>query len=283
MIKRSIIIAVAMLCIHFQCSAQSEHSPATVTITGDGNQETLEVQQRETTTNEEAPGKEIETQARVKHSLAFEVLGRDLTQREKENYGDDLSKEELKNILAGEQKLAIVRALITLNSEDSVKEVLDIYRVSSVQTYNELVNYFSGLIEKYGSIKAGIESEFVYNIKDNGQAFRKAAFKAYETVFGVPEDKQNKDQILIFLTQNNALTYSKMIQTLMQTITPEAKKQILFSALDTTGRPDLKMNNKFVKKMLEQDFTYENLMKLFKELKNSAPATQEKNLQIQKN
>ena len=221
---------------------------------------------------------EAKTQTRAKHSLSYEVLGRELTEREKESYRDTLSKEDLKNILSGEQKLAIVRALITVGEKDSIKDVLSIYNISKLQTYSELVDYFNGLIEKYGSVRTGIEDEYVYNIKDNRQAFEKAASKAYETVFGVPEDNQNKDQIFTFLTQSNALTYSKMIQTLMQTITPDIKKQILFNALDQIGRSDLKTNDKFVTKMLEQQFTYKNLMGLFKELKQTAPL-QEKNIQ----
>ena len=259
MIKRFIIIIIiAVFCTHLQSIAQTEQKTtsdgkATVTVTDEGEEST------------EAPTKD-------KHSLAFEVLGRELTQREKDNYGNNLGEEDLKNILAGEQRLAIVRALITVDSEDSVKDVLNIYQVSKVQTYSELVDFFSRLIEKYGSVKAGIESEYIYNIKDNEQAFRKAASKAYETVFGIPEDKQNKEQIFTFLTQNNALTYSKMIQTLMQTITPKMKKEILFSALKEVGREDLKTNDQFVNKMLEQDFTYENLIKLFEELKKTAPA-----------
>ena len=275
MIKRLIIIIIAVLCANVQCIAQTEPSvnegKATVTVTDEdtGKEKSIEVEN-------------TETQERVKHSLAFQVLGRELTQREKDNYGDKSEKADLKNILAGEQKLAIVRALITVNSENSTKEVLNVYHISQVQTYIELVDYFSKLIERYGSVKDGIESEYVYNIKDDEQAFRKAAFKAYETVFGIPEDKQNKDQILTFLTQNNALTYSKMIQTLMQTITPEVKKQILFSALDKIGRPDLKTNEKFVQKMLEQDFTYEHLMELFKELRNSAPIQPAKGKNFQK-
>ena len=283
-----LIIVTVLLCANLQSFAQTEpassEEKATVTVTGDNGQEdtveTTNQQQDETTKNEDT-NKGIETQARTKHSLAYEILGRELTRREKDNYGDGLSTTDLKNILAGEQRLVIVRALITVGADDSVKGVLDVYPVSKLQTYSELVERFSGLTEKYGSVKAGIESEYVYNIKDDGQAFKKAASKAYETVFGIPEDKQNKDQIFNFLTQSNALTYSKMIQVLMKTITPDVKKQILFNALDQIGRSDLKTSDKFVKKMLAQQFTYANLMKLFQELKDTAPAqpAQEKDIQ----
>ena len=268
MIQRLIIIVILLLCCSLQSIARGEIAPATVT-NEKTSQEGTDKQPQEETTIEDT---EKEIQTKVKHSLAYEVLGRELTQREKGNYGDSLTKEDLKNILAGEQKLAIVRALITLDSEDSTKDVLDIYRISNVQTYSELVNYFSGLIEKYGSVKTGIESEYVYNIRDNEQAFRKAASKAYETVFGIPEDKQNKEQIFNFLIQSNALAYSKMIRILMKTITPDIKKQMLFNALENIGRPDLKTNDKFVKKMLEQEFTYKNLTELLKDLQGATPA-----------
>ena len=273
------IIFIVVFCANLKSIAQTEQittpdGKATVTITGEGADE------EKTTEPPQAGETNQETET---HSLAFEVLGRELTQREKENYGDGLGIDDLKNnILAREQKLAIVRALITLNSANSAKAVLDVYHISKVQTYSELIDYFSRLIERYGSVKEGIESEYVYNIKDDEQAFRKAAFKAYETVFGIPEDKQNKDQILAFLTQNNALTYSKMIQTLMQTITPAVKTQILFNALDQIGRPDLKTNDKFIKTILKQEFTYENLMELLKNLKQTAPTqpAKGKNLKI---
>lgn len=274
MIQKLIVIVIAILCISLQSIAQ----PDQVIITDENTDQTLDKINKQP--GELIPIENIETktQARTKHSLSYEVLGRELTDREQESYRNTLSKEDLKNILSGEQKLAIVRALITVGEKDSIKDVLGIYSISKLQTYSELVDYFNGMIEKYGSVKTGIEDEYVYNIKDNGQAFEKAASKAYETVFGIPEDKQNKDQIFSFLTQSNALTYSKMIQALMQTITPDIKKQILFNALDQIGRPDLKTNDKFVTKMLEQQFTYKNLTELLKELKQTAPLPQ-KNLQ----
>ncbi len=263
------IIVTAIICSNLRCIAQPEQvihgENSSVTVTDEENNSDNTLKAIEPQKEDTAINKNI-----VKHSLAFQILGRELTQREKENYGD-LSKEELKNILAGEQRLAIVRALITVGAESTTKDVLAVYNISKLQTYNELVDYFTGLIEKYGSVKTGIESEYIYNIKDNEQAFKKAASKAYETVFGVPEDKQDKEQIYSFLTQSNTLTYSKMIQALMQTITPDIKKQMLFNALDQADRSDLKSNDKFINKMLEQDFTYENLMELFKELKNTAP------------
>ena len=211
---------------------------------------------------------------RVKHGLAFKILGRELTQRERDSYGDSLTEEGLKTILAREQRLVIVRALITVGETD-IKYALDAYPTSSrLQTYDKLVRSFYELIEKYGSVKTGIKLEYVENIKDSGEALKRAASRAYETVFGIPEDKQDKEQILPFLAQNNATTYSKMVQVLIQTITPEVKKQILLNALDQSERPDLKTNDKFVKKMLEQTFTHKELMKLFIELKETAPPAQ---------
>ena len=270
------VILISIFCWNAQCLAQPEQDSTTVTTTdqNNGQQETVEVKEKP---QEGA----AEIQQRVKHGLAFEILGRGLTQKEKSNYGDNITREDLKNILVREQGLTIVRALITVGEKDSVKDVLNVYQISKTQTYNELVDYFGGLVEKYGSVKAGFESEYIYNIKDDEQAFKKAAFKAYETVFGISEDKQNKDQILDFLTQNNAITYSKMIQVLMQTMTPEVKRQILFKALDQVGRGDLKINDKFVNKILEQEFTYEHLMELFKELKRPTPPAQPVNPQKQ--
>lgn len=274
MIKRLFIIVIVALCANLKSFAQPQKvttpdGKATIIVKNSDEHETR-------VTDEES-----EVQARIKHSLAFEVLGRELTQRERDNYGDSLSKEDLKNVLAGEQRLTIVRALITVEAEDSIKYVLDVYNISKLQTYSELIIFFSDLIEKYGSVKVGMDSEYVYNTKDAKEAFKKAASKAYETVFGVPEDKQNKDQIFNFLSQSNAFTYSKMIQSLMETITPDIKKQILFNALEEVGRSDLKTNDTFVNKLLEQRFTHANLMELFKGLKNTAPPqpAQGKNLQ----
>ena len=271
MIQKLIITIIVILCTNLQSIAQPDQ-PSTADQKSFVNVSNYEdTGQTLDKTNKPEGLVETKTQTRTRHSLSYEVLGRELTDRERQSYGDTLSKDDLKNILSGEQKLAIVRALITVGEKDSIKDVLNIYNISKLQTYNELVDYFNGMIEKYGSVRTGIEDEYVYNIKDNRQAFEKAASKAYETVFGVPEDKQNKDQIFTFLTQSNALTYSKMILTLMKTITPDIKKQMLFNALDQVGRPDLKSNDTFITKMLEQEFTYTNLMELFKELKQTAP------------
>ncbi len=267
------IIAILSLCISLKAYAQEpslNNTSVTVTDDNNGKEETIQVTGQQ---QEQVDKGTFQQAAKVKHSLAFDVLGRELTKREKEAYGDNLSKHDLKNILAGEQRLAIVRALITVGEESSTKQVLNIYIVSELKTYSELVEFFTGLKEKYGSVKVGIESEYVYNITDNDQAFKKAASRAYETVFGIPEDKQeNKEQIATFLTQSKATTYSRMVQALLQTLTPDLKKQLLFNALDQIGRPDLKTNDNFVNKLMEQEFTYEHLMELFKELQGSAPA-----------
>ena len=279
MIYRLIIIIIVVLCTHLQCIAQEEDTTVIIEDEKTHKKQTIKAEDAA----EETPPEQEE---RVQHSLSFQVLGRELTRRERESFGngDTLSRQDLNNILAGEQRLVAVRALTAVNSVDYTADFLQIYHFSQVQTYSELVDRFNRLTEKYGSVKAGIESEYVYNIKDDKEAFKKAAFKAYETVFGVPEDKQNKDQILTFLTQSKALTYSKMVETLMQTITPEVKKQILFNSLDQIGRSDLKTNDKFINKILEKDFTYQQLMGLLKKLKQTAPAAkpaQGKNLQIQ--
>jgi hypothetical protein len=286
MIRRLIIIVIVVLCTNLKSFAQTQQDvtppdgEATVEIEDEntGEKESLRVQQ-----NQQPQEEEPEPQLEVRHGLALQVLGRRLTQREKASFGGDPSEGELKNnLLSREQRLVLVRALITIGETD-IKYVLGAYHFSKLQTYSELVERFSELTEKYGSVKAGIESEYISNIKDDKEAFKKAASKAYETVFGIPKDKQNEAEILAFLTQNKALTYSKMLQVLMQTITPEIKKQILFSALDQVGRADLKPNDKFTKKMLEQDFTYSNLIKLFQKLKQTAPAQPAQGKNLKKN
>ncbi len=261
-----LIIVTSMLYTNLQSIAQPQQA-APADINND-QEDTAEPDQQ--TQEETKPGTAL---LRVKHGLAFKILGRELTQRERDSYGDNITKDGLKTILAREQRLVIVRALITVGETD-IKYVLDVYPVSRLQTYDELVPFFYELIEKYGSARTGIKLEYVENIKDSGEALKRAAFRAYEAVFGIPEDKQDKERILSFLAQNNATTYSKMVQVLTQTITPEIKKQILLNALDQSGRPDLKTNDKFVKKMLEQTFTHKELMKLFIELKETAPPAQ---------
>ena len=204
---------------------------------------------------------------RPAYSNSYYVLGRDLTGKEKEATGGNLTKQEITNtILPNEQKLVIVRALIATGSSADIKRILDVYSPSGLKTFEELVYFFNGLKEKYGSVKIGIESKFVFNITDDQEAFKKAAAKAYENVFGIPEEKQEKDKIINFLIQNNALTYSKMVSVLIFSMTPDMKKQLLFNVLEEVGRPDLKNNKQFVDKLLAQELTYESLISLLREV-----------------
>lgn len=215
---------------------------------------------------EEPQAQEQTEQKAEKHSTAYLVLGRELTKQEKDLYAD-LGANELKDeLLHKEQRLVVVRALLAVGEGDSIKEVLAILPISKLKTFTELVNDFTEYTEKYGSVLEGIQEEFVYNIKDDEQAFKAASAKAYETVFGVPKDKQNTSEIISFLKENEALTYSRMLEALMNQMTPELKKQMLFNALDEIGRSDLKNNNVFVEKILAQKFTHKNLKKLLKEL-----------------
>ncbi len=205
----------------------------------------------------------------AKKDIAYEVLGRKLTSQEKELYGN-LSAEELKNqLLYKEQTLVIVRALLVIGEGKDSGDILQILPNTKLRTFTELVNDFTGYKEKYGSVLAGIQSEFVYNIKDDEQAFKKAAALAYETVFGVPKEQQDAEGITNFLKAKQALTYSKMISAFTDSLTPEDKKKMLFKALDSIKRPDLKTNEKFVNKILEQTFTYEALMELLNEIPSS--------------
>ena len=142
MIQKLIVIVIAILCISLQSIAQ----PNQVTITDENTDQTLDKANKQPEGLIPVENTETKTQARTKHSLSYEVLGRELTDREQESYRNTLSKEDLKNILSGEQKLAIVRALITVGEKDSIKDVLGIYSISKLQTYSELVDYFNGMI-----------------------------------------------------------------------------------------------------------------------------------------
>lgn len=207
----------------------------------------------------------------IKRSVALEVLGRKLTEPELDLYGDLDAKQLKQELLHKEIRLVIVRALIAVGEEKNIKDILEIYTVSKLKTFAELVDEFNGYIEKYGSVINGLKAELVYNIKDDEQAFKQAAAQAYETVFGTPQDKQNTQEITSFLQENKALTYSKMVAVLMESMTPGVKKDILFKLLDEIGRADLKNNKIFVEKMIAQRFTHENLKKLLQQLAPKKP------------
>lgn len=201
---------------------------------------------------------------------AYEVLGRGLTKREKEAHGQ-LSEEALKrNILPREQKLVLVRALLAVGAGEHAREILNIFPLSELKTFRELVNYFTELKEKHGRVDIGIKTEFVYNIKDSEQAFKNAARVAYYEVFGIEEGEQDLGKITNYLESKGAYTYSKMIKAFLDSMTPEVKEKLLFKALDDLGLSHLKENQNFVEKILGQKFTYQNLIKLLKQIPASS-------------
>ena len=213
------------------------------------------------------PAAEDSVKERLNINTAYEVLGRKLTEQEKDLYGD-LDATTLKDQLAHrEQRLIIVRALIAVGEDsDDIGQILKILPQTKLKTFKELVSYFNGLIERYGTVLDGLQAEIVYNIKDDEQAFKQAAGKAYETVFGIKKDKQNLESIVSFLKSNNALTYTKMVAALTEQMTDDDKKELLNRALTEIGRSDLKQNQVFMDKILAQKFTYENLKRLLQEL-----------------
>lgn len=204
--------------------------------------------------------------ARKKQNPAYEILGRELSRKEQELYSN-LSKEELKNsILHREQRLVAVRALVAIGASEDIREIIDILPLTKLRTYVELLTYFSHLQEKHGSVLDGIKAEYVYNIVDDEQAFRQAASKAYKTTFGIPKEKQSIEDVVNFLKAKEAFTYSRMVAELVATMEEADKQRMLFKALDEIGRPDLKNNEKFVRKILEQDFTHESLKTLLEQI-----------------
>ena len=200
------------------------------------------------------------------HTAAYNILGRELTSKEKDLYAN-LGEEDIKDeLLSRELRLVVVRAIIAVGEPGSIDKILAVWPMSKLQTFTELVQRFQALKEKYGSVREGVESELVFNIKDDEQAFKKAAKKAYETVFCVVPDDQDTVEIVSFLKENKALTYSQMVRKIMDTLTQDDKKDMLFKALDKVGRADLKNNKVFINKMLAQQFNCENLTRLLQDL-----------------
>lgn len=205
----------------------------------------------------------------VKQSNVFLVLGRELTSQERDLYSD-ATIEELKNLLPNEQKLVVVRALIGIGQAQCIDLVLNSMPITEPKPYNKLVEYFKELQGEYGSVCTAIKAKFVENNNDKQYAFEQAALKAYETIYGVKPLKEDEPQLFTFFKQDSdvkELTYEEMIKKLKDILSDKDKQEIIFSALDKIGRPDLKSNENFVKKLLEQDFTYESLIELFQPLK----------------
>ncbi|GEM_PF-2176356 len=218
----------------------------------------------------------IETRIQLdKKSAAYQVLGRKLTLNERELYGDLNAKELEDQLLYKEYKLVVVRALLAVGEGETIKKVLEIIPTTSEsdqKTFLELYEYFTKLREKYGSVLEGLKTEVVERNTDDKYAFENTAQKAYEEVFGVKLAEEDKQQLLSYFKERKISTYSEMVNNLVQTMSPGDKKDVLIRALEDTGRPDLKENTKFIAKILGQNFTYVNLMELFKPLKKTQPA-----------
>lgn len=206
-----------------------------------------------------------------KRSNAYRVLGRELTSPElRALNGVTLTYNQIiDNYLYKEFHLAVIRAAITVGEAKNASEILKIYHPNKENPYEEVVKDFVNYREKYGSVLKGLESE--ENLKlDDEKIFEDTALEAYEEVFGIKSDdltNEDKQDLFNLLKGKNALTYTKMIVVLTDSMTQKDKKDILFSLLDEIKRSDLKKNQKFVTKILEQKFTYKNLKKLLQELK----------------
>lgn len=215
----------------------------------------------------------VTAQEEEKTSASQQVLGRKLTKKEQDLYLN-LNKEEkieaFKNdILPREQNLVVVRALISLGESGNATEIINYLHFTETKTYSELFDSFTKLKEKYGSVRKGLEAENKFKLSEE-DIFKDTALKAYKTVFGTDEEKlttDEKNQLFTFLKSKEAPTYTKMIEVLVKSMNEQDKKSILFSLLSEIGRPDLKENEEFTKKILEQDFTHESLKKLLEPLR----------------
>ena len=229
---------------------------------------------------EEAPGtitntKGIENESleRVKYSAAYKVLCRELTKAEKDTCPDCTAKDIKDQFLHREKGLVAVRALLVIGAGEKTEEILDLLPTEPKTCY-EYIRYFSDFKEKYGDVLEGLRASVVFKIDDES-AFKQAASKAYEVVFGIPKDKQEGlDDVVNFLKASQATTFSKMVALLVdKMMTPEVKQEMLFNALDSIDRGDLRANKKFVDKILSQRFTYETLMKLIEQIPRTKKTT----------
>ena len=208
-----------------------------------------------------------------KANASHEVLGRKLTTKEQNLYLN-LTREDkvdaFKNdILPREQNLVVVRALIAVGESGNATEILNYLHFTETKTYSKILDDFTKLKEKYGSVRKGLEAENKFKLSEE-DIFKDTALKAYKTVFGTDEEdltSEEKTQLFNFLRSKEALAYTKMIEALVKSLTEQDKKSILFGLLSEIGRPDLKENQEFQKKILEQEFTHENLKKLLEPLK----------------
>lgn len=217
-----------------------------------------------------AQGDDASKTRKIKPSNAYLVLGREFTAGEKDLYLDLTVDEIGRELLYREQNLVIVRALITIGAVKSIDFVLKSMPLTESKPYYKLVDYFSKLQEKYGKVTTGIRAQFVERITDDQFAFEQASLRAYETVFCNEPQEQDKAKLFTFFKQGDQLTeitYTEMVQKLLLTLNIDDKRGIVFNALDSVGRADLKKDEKFINKILEQDFTCDNLLELFQSLR----------------
>src|SRR3989338_6798647 len=217
---------------------------------------------------------DTEQNVQIKQSPAYTVLGRKLTEHEREVYSDASPGQIKDQLLYKEYKLVIVRAILALGERESINQALEtIPNSQSQKTFTELVEYLSGLKEKYGSVSNGLQAEVVERNTDEKLALQNAAQNAYKEVFVIKLEDEDLNKLVTYFRSNEIASYSEMINSLKNSMTPEDKKNILIKALNEVGRIDLVKNEKFITKILSKDFTYKNLMDLFKPLKNSVQKT----------
>lgn len=260
---------IAVLCLVFNCSFASyaqEDSPGD--ISKDEHDMERQLQNDDEADEPEAVSEEDESDSAIaerKESVdpAYEVLGRKLTSAEKSIYSD-ATKEDIKNgLLHKEQRLVIVRALVAIGEGDDARNVLRLMTISELKTFRELVKYFKDLKESSGSVVVALLEQ---SNKDPETAFRNAASFAYEEVYGVGKEQQDIQSIINYFKSQEVSKYSEMVRVLVDSMTLEDRKKLLTKALNAVGRADLIDNEKFVKKIIEQKFTYEKLLKLLKQI-----------------
>ncbi len=264
------ILFTVILCLVFNCSFASfaqEDSPG-------GNAKNGHEMERELELNDDgdddagpadADEEPDATTMKRKESgdPVYEVLGRKLTNAEKSLYAD-ATEDDIKNgLLHKEQRLVIVRALVAIGEGDDARNVLRLMTVSELKTYRELVQYFKVLKEDFGSVVVGLLEQ---SNKDPETAFKNAASFAYEGVYGVGKEQQDIQSILNYFKSHQVSKYSEMVNLLVDSMTQEDRKKLLIKALNAVGRIDLIDNENFVKKIVEQKFTYEKLLKLLKQI-----------------
>src|SRR3989338_8722895 len=118
---------------------------------------------------------DTEQNVQIKQSPAYTVLGRKLTEHERES---------------------INQALETIPNSQSQK------------TFTELVEYLSGLKEKYGSVSNGLQAEVVERNTDEKLALQNAAQNAYKEVFGIKLEDDDLNKLVTYFRSNEIASYS---------------------------------------------------------------------------